>query len=150
KYGAVPIATYARYSHKSLTRDLGRYYKLDQAVVDRAADEGPNGDTFAAIARDNPEFVTAYEAFMGQIRHKGKHAGGVIITDVDVPLERVGDVVAAGWSEGGRNELSYAGIVKFDLLGLTVLSALSRLERLTGDTPVPPGVDSRPMQLFRD
>lgn len=149
KYGAIPIATYARYSHKSLTRDLGRYYKIDQAVVDRAADEGPNGDTFTAIALAEPEFATAYEAFVGQIRHKGKHAGGIIITDVDVPLERVGDVVAAGWSEGGRNELSYAGIVKFDLLGLTVLSALNRLERLTGHKPVPPHLDSRPMELFK-
>lgn len=127
-YSAVPIATYSRYSHKSLTRDLGKMFKIDKKLIDKAAEGGPDSDAFYEICRDKPKFIKAYEAFLGQIRHKGKHAGGVIITETPVPVERISDGVAAAWTEGRRNELSYAGIVKFDLLGLSILSALRRLE----------------------
>lgn len=129
KYDAIPIATYSRYSHKSLVRDLGKMFRLDKDLIDQAADKGDSSPEFAGILEDYPEFEVAYEAIMGQVRHKGKHAGGVIITDTPVPVERISNnELAAAWTEGQRNELSYAGIVKFDLLGLSVLSALRRLE----------------------
>jgi DNA polymerase-3 subunit alpha len=150
KFGAIPIATYSRYSHKSLTRDLGRMFRVEKGLIDKAADKGESSEEFAEIARENPGFAQSYEAFLGQIRHKGKHAGGVIITETPVPIERVGDGLAAAWTEGMKNELSYAGIVKFDLLGLSVLSALRRLEDETGLIPPRP-VDFAPeFGLFRD
>ena len=149
RFGAIPIATYSRYSHKSLTRDLGRMYRVEKGLVDKAADKGPSSEEFAEIAKDKPGFVQSYEAFLGQIRHKGKHAGGVIITETPVPIERVGDGLAAAWTEGMKNELSYAGIVKFDLLGLSVLSALRRLENSTGQKAGEPFDNAPPFTLFR-
>lgn len=149
RFGAIPIATYSRYSHKSLTRDLGKMYRVEKELIDKAADRGVSSEEFAEIAKEKPGFVQSYEAFLGQIRHKGKHAGGVIITDTPVPIERVGDGLAAAWTEGVKNELSYAGIVKFDLLGLSVLSALRRLEEKTGQKPEPPIEDAPPFSLFQ-
>lgn len=149
KYGAVPIATYSRYSHKSLTRDLCRMFRVDKDLTDKAADGGPNSDAFDLIVRDNAGFDEAYEALMGQIRHKGKHAGGVIITDTTVPIERVGDTLAAAWTEGLNHELSYAGIVKFDLLGLSVLSALRELEEKFDKKPDKPTKGHEVFEIFR-
>ncbi len=149
EYGAVPIATYSHYSHKSLTRDLGKMFRIDRDVVAKVADGGVSVGEFAAIIDEHPQFIQAYEAFMGQIRHKGKHAGGIIITDTPVPIERIGDSLGAAWSEGKKNELSYAGIVKFDLLGLTVLSALRRLEEEFKTSPDEPYPDAPEFELFR-
>lgn len=150
EYGAVPIATYSRYSHKSLTRDLGKMFRVDKDVIDKAADGGASSDEFAAICEAEPKFLAAYESFMGQIRHKGKHAGGVIITSTPVPVERIGDEFGAAWTEGKNSELSYAGIVKFDLLGLSVLSALRKCEEYTGTEPPYPADYAPEFGLFRD
>ena len=59
-------------------------------------------------------------------------------------------MLAAAWSEGRHNELSYAGIVKFDLLGLSALSALSRMERIAGTQAPEPTYDAPEFELFRD
>src|SRR5690606_26112858 len=96
KYGAVPIATFSRYSHKSLVRDLGKMFRLPPDVIDALADSDDKSEVFAKVVDDDPEFGHAYEALIGQIRHKGKHAGGIIITDTDVPLERVSGQLVAG------------------------------------------------------
>lgn len=149
KYQASPIATYSRYSHKSLVRDLGKMFSLPMEEIEAAADEGNLGKTFTDICIREPQFAEAYEAFLGQIRHKGKHAGGIIITDTNVPIERVGDTYAAAWTEGKANELSYAGIVKFDLLGLSALSALRRLEEKTGLKPQSPEEAPEVFQIFQ-
>lgn len=151
KYRAVPIATYSRYSHKSLVRDLGKMFRVEKELINKAAEGGANSDEFKEIIKKHgPKFLASYESFLGQMRHKGKHAGGIIITDTPVPVERISDGLAAAWTEGKRNELSYAGIVKFDLLGLSVLSALRRLEEETELFPPPP-VDFAPeFELFRN
>jgi DNA polymerase-3 subunit alpha len=151
EYGAVPIATYSRYSHKSLTRDLGRMFRADKDLIAAAAENGDGSAEFAQIMADEPLFAQAYEAFYGQIRHKGKHAGGVIITDTPVPIERLSkDEVAAAWTEGQNSELSHAGIVKFDLLGLSVLTALRSLEEELDTIPPEPVEFAPEFGLFRD
>ena len=150
-YGAIPIATYSRYSHKSLVRDLGKMFRVDKDLIGRAAEGGQSSAEFIEIMEEHqPEFPHAYESFLGQMRHKGKHAGGVIITETPVPIERISDGLAAAWTEGKRNELSHAGIVKFDLLGLSVLSALRRLEEELDCIPKECVDDSPVFQLFRD
>lgn len=157
QYNAIPIATYSKYSHRSLVRDLGRFFKIDKKLIDQAAENGENSDEFKKIIEDEPLFQECYVSFMGQIRHKGKHAGGVVITDQDVPIERIAKGVhAAAWSEGQDSELSYAGLVKFDLLGVSALSALREMREAVSEyagTEVDlPGVpeDSDPVfSLFR-
>jgi DNA polymerase-3 subunit alpha len=157
KYGAIPIATYSRYSHKSLTRDLGKHFKANKELVSLAAEEGENSDAFAELVDEFPLWQQCYESFMGQIRHKGKHAGGVVITDQDVPTERVSKSShAAAWTEGKNSELSFAGLVKFDLLGLSVLSALremkeaaSKIEGTPVDLPTFPEKGHEVFELFQ-
>lgn len=150
KYGGVPIATYAKYTHKVLTHDLSRQMRVDKDLDNEAADGGENSRQFKKICSTVDNFKLAYDAIRNQVRHKGKHAGGVIITDVEVPVERLADkTLAAAWSEGARNELSYAGIVKFDLLGISVLSALRRLEAKIGKVPPEPTAGHEVFQLFR-
>lgn len=147
-YNAHQISTYARYSHKTLVHDLSKMFSVPRDLEKQAAEEGETSDALRKIFEDFPKFQQCYEAFMGAIRHKGKHAGGVIITDVSVPLERMGDTVAASWTEGSHNELSYAGIVKFDLLGLSALSVLRRLETNNGFSAPPPEDGSPVFSLF--
>lgn len=131
RWGALPVATYSRYSHKSLTHDLSRYFRVERSLDTLAADNGPESKEFKQIVKNEPKFGDAYNAFIGQIRHIGQHAGGVVIVNKEtpVPLERTsnGDLVVA-WTEGEYRELSEAGIVKFDLLSLSALSILKRLE----------------------
>lgn len=141
KWDAYQIATYSTYSHKSLTRDLCKHFKVPKGLTEEAADNGPDSKAFLQICDNNPMFEPTYQAMLGQMRHKGKHAGGVVLSDSksNLPLERVGDRLCAAWTEGGNRELSEAGFVKFDLLGVSSLSGLRRMESATGErAPFPP------------
>ena len=149
RWGAYPIANFATYGHASLIRDLGRYFRVPMEVVERACEtEDAEGlDEFFAYCRPgmgNADWQTgekdariAYDAMLGQVRHRGKHAGGVVIATRPVPIEGENQVVA--WVEGivGR-DLSKAGLVKYDILGVTALSIIAELERLTGVRPNEP------------
>lgn len=153
KWGALPVATYARYSHKSLVHDLSRVLRVTRADDTAAADGGEESPAFKKLLNDVPDFKATYDACIGQIRHVGQHAGGVVIVDEKepVPLERTstGDVVV-GWTEGEKRELTRAGIVKFDLLGLTALSVIARLERQFKFKAPDPIDDSPVFKLFRN
>lgn len=149
KWGAHPIATYSRYAHSSLVHDLSKVFKLSREDERIAADRGTSSEVFKRLVSEAPLFGYTYETMLGQIRHKGKHAGGVIITDRPVPIERVGDTLAAAWTDGHERQLSYAGIVKFDFLGLTALSALKRMEDETGLKAAAPDNDEPTLELFR-
>lgn len=150
RWGAVPVATYARYSHKTAVHDLAKVLRMPRDVEDTIADKGPECEEFARAKADIPNFGRSYTTILGQIRHRGKHAGGVVITDGVVPLERAGDIKVAAWTEGEDRELSYAGIVKFDLLGLTALSILRRLETQFGRRADDPTSGSGAFSIFKD
>lgn len=149
RWNATPIATYSRYSHKSLVHDLSKQYRVPRELDAKAADEGPESVAFKEICDHYGDFGKAYNTIYGQIKHKGTHAGGVIVTDSIVPIERTGDDLAAAWVEGLHNELSYAGIVKFDLLGLSALSILQRLEKKFATTAPEPEDGSKVFEIFR-
>lgn len=150
KWGAIPVATYSTYSHKMLVHDLAKVLRLPRTDDRSAAEDGHHSEAFGRLCEANPLFQNAYDAMMGQIRHKGKHAGGVVITDAVIPLERAGSEIVAAWTEGDHKELSYAGVVKYDLLGLTALSVLRRLEKETGKIAHKPMDGSEVFKLFRD
>lgn len=136
KYGAVPIATYSTWSHKSLVNDLCKNFGINKDDQQEAAEFGVDSDAFRRISLNHPDFKRAYDAMIGQTRHMSKHAGGIIITDGEVPLENKGGNLLAAWTEGGEAELSKAGIVKIDLLGLDALDVLQGLEETLG-VPAP-------------
>lgn len=152
RWGAQGVATYMRWSHKSLTHDLCRMFHVPRDIDEAAADGGVDSGPFKRIINDYPGFYQAYQAMLGQIKTIGQHAGGVTIIDGEyaMPLTRTksGEVVAA-WTEGEYRELSRAGIVKFDLLGLSALSILRRLEEKHGRRASQPVDDDPVFELFR-
>lgn len=137
KWGALPIANFATYSNASLIRDIGRIFAVPREIVERAADsDGSDLSEFFAYCDKSGRFSQedariAYDSMLGQVRHKGKHAGGVVVCTRPVPIE--GGIVS--WTEGVNRELSKVGLVKYDILGVTALSMLSEMEQLTGATP---------------
>jgi len=149
RWGAFPISTYAHYSHKTLVHDLARTLKLPRDLDKAAADKGVTSSEFKELNKLDPRFGQAYKALNGQIRHKGKHAGGVVVTDSIVPIEKSGNELLVAWTEGDHKELTYAGIVKFDFLGLSSLSALKTLKRITGKDPAKPGADKKIFEVFK-
>lgn len=70
-----------------------------------------------------PQVETHFEKLRGSISYFGKHAGGVIVSDVDLtdllPVRRVEDKIVSCWSEGLEDrELGRMGFVKMDLLNV--------------------------------
>lgn len=143
RWGGVPIATYAHYGHKVIVADIGRALKLPRDLTERASENGPESDDFKEWAQLNKEILTAYNAMDGQIRHAGKHAGGIVITDQIIPIEHIGDQLVAAWIEGYNKELSKVGVVKYDMLGLTALSQLKVMRQIIkrDGVTVPPDDD---------
>jgi DNA polymerase-3 subunit alpha len=117
-WGTIPIATYACYSHKSAIHDIARVLHIPKDLELPAADSARESANFDAFIDDKPEALSTYNTMLGQIRHRGKHAAGVIIPNRPVPIERAGDELVAAWAEGmNTKDLSKVGIVKYDILG---------------------------------
>lgn len=164
KWGAYPVVTVSTFSHKSLVHDLCRQFNVfDKKSEEKVADfgntdsDGNYSDEFKqlpeyqSIIKVAPLVDYAYDAMLGQIRHRGKHAGGFIITEVPVPFERAGDKIVAAWTEASNDQqnLSYAGIVKYDFLALTALDILDKLEKSFGFKAEEPYEDSPVFRLFQ-
>ena len=139
RWGAYPIANFSTWSHASLVRDLGRYFKAPKQVVEDAADSEEDSvmGTFYAYCKDgfgasaDALARQSYKLMLGQVRHKGKHAGGVVIATRPVPIE--GGVVS--WTEGRDKQLSEAGLVKYDILSVNGLTQRAEMQKLTGVAP---------------
>jgi DNA polymerase-3 subunit alpha len=130
-----------------LIRDIGRFYSVPLALVGETSDSESEEQLekfFAACntvhtsggetIKFSPEDARrAYEVMLGQVRHRGKHAAGVVVVTRSVPIE---DEKVA-WYEGIKSrQLTQVGLVKYDILGVSALSILAELERTTGKTPV--------------
>lgn len=132
KWGAIPISTYSRYSHKSLVNDLGNYFKVDKQLSKDAGDN-EESKAFLQMCEKNVLIKPSYDAMIGQIRHAGKHAGGAIITDQKIPIEKRGEFLVAAWTEGlDSKDLSKIGVVKYDILGVSALSQIKAMRKQTG------------------
>lgn len=133
RWGAIPIATYSTYSHKSAVHDIARVLSIPKDLEIPAAEGSGDSDAFEAFLADKPDAHATYYTMLGQIRHRGKHAAGVIIPNRPVPIERIPDgTLVAAWAEGqDTKDLSKVGIVKYDILGLSALSMLDRMGQLT-------------------
>lgn len=140
-------------------------YKAKLAMQDAATVLGHNRhEVIAALKElpeefDNMDFDQAYEEFeqirglyeskpevvdlaykmLGKIKSQGKHAGGLIISDVPIkeyiPLTLCGTDKnkqwTSAWTEGmAASQLSKFGFVKFDLLGLLNISYIYNCKKL--------------------
>ena len=135
KYGrdrAAQVANVISYRPRMALRDAGRALGYDPQQQDRWAKQvGPReygpGQPIPPDA-EVPEPVVRLAARMQRLpRHLGIHSGGMVICD-----RPVGEVCPVEWArmpgrsvlQWDKDDCAYAGLVKFDLLGLGMLTAL--------------------------
>ena len=121
RYGrdyAAQVANVITYRRRSAIRDMARALGFSQGQQ----------DAWSKQAEDIPASVTDLAAQIQDLpRHMGIHSGGMVICD-----RPIADVCPVEWARmAGRSVLQWdkddcaaIGLVKFDLLGLGMLSAL--------------------------
>ncbi|MFT4220049.1 MAG: error-prone DNA polymerase, partial [Microbacterium sp.] len=146
KYGrerAAQVCNVIQYRPKNAVRDMARALGHSPGQQDAWSKQveqwGALLDT--SEGHDIPEQVVAYATeLMGAPRHLGIHSGGMVLTERPVgevvPIEhaRMKDRTVIQWD---KDDAAWMGLVKFDLLGLGMLSALQHcfdlVEAATGE-----------------
>ncbi len=145
RYGrecAAQVANVIAYRPRSAVRDMGKALGASQGQVDawskqidwdplpspRDAGQNRNNKSNTDIGAGIPEQVLGLSREIQDFpRHLGIHSGGMVICDRPVaevcPVEwaRMADRSVLQWD---KDDCARAGLVKFDLLGLGMLSAL--------------------------
>ena len=137
RYGrdrAAQVANVITYRPRLALRDAGRALGYEPAASDEWVREIGPGAAVAgeSLPGDGPSAVPAAVAELaGRLqrlpRHLGIHSGGMVICD-----RPVGEVCPVEWAampgrsvlQWDKDDCAYAGLVKFDLLGLGMLAAL--------------------------
>ncbi|HLK02059.1 MAG TPA: error-prone DNA polymerase [Streptosporangiaceae bacterium] len=134
KYGrrnTAQVANVISYRPRMALRDAGRAFGYTQAESKLWVRQISPGGAQAGEAlpvEDVPERVAEMAYKMLRLpRHLGIHSGGMVIAD-----RPVGEVCPVEWArmpgrsvlQWDKDDCAYAGLVKFDLLGLGMLAAL--------------------------
>ena len=149
KYGddhVARAANYVTFRRRSAVRDVGRMLGLPRQVQDRLADSidffDENTHNFGGLIA--PETGAVLQEMSQQIaglpRHLGLHSSGVVLMRQPLsqrlptePTRKEGYTVV----QADKEVLASAGIVKFDVLGLGILAAISKalnvIEETTGE-----------------
>jgi error-prone DNA polymerase len=125
---AAQVANVITYRPRLALRDAGRAlgYTAEQSGA-WGAQLGPGPQNYQDLA-EIPAAVVELAAQMQRLpRHLGIHSGGMVICD-----RPVGEVCPVEWArmpgrtvlQWDKDDCAYAGLVKFDLLGLGMLAAL--------------------------
>ena len=121
RYGrdyAAQVANVITYRRRSAIRDMARALGFSQGQQ----------DAWSKQAEDIPESVTELANQIADLpRHMGIHSGGMVICD-----RPIADVCPVEWArmanrsvlQWDKDDCAAIGLVKFDLLGLGMLSAL--------------------------
>ncbi len=171
-HGAAMTGTMITYRGRSAAREIGKVLGLPLDVLERFSNLFGHGDfpdtmklldrmETAGLARTHPRagaFANLYQQISRLPRHLGQHSGGMIICEGRlnrfVPLENAampGRVVAQ-WDKDDCEDL---GIIKVDLLGLGMMSALQDCVTLTTEQGRPvdlaqlPENDPKTFELMR-
>lgn len=80
--------------------------------------------------KDNEEVLSSVPHLIGKIRQSGKHAGGIVVSEKEIynyiPVDRVnGEVVTAFPESGSNTVLDEVGIIKYDILGISILDVMA-------------------------
>lgn len=130
RYGrdrAAQVANVISYRPRMALRDAGRALGHPPGELDAWSRRAGPGET-AGEDEDVPADVAALAGQMQRLpRHLGIHSGGMVICD-----RPVGEVCPVEWArmpgrsvlQWDKDDCAYAKLVKFDLLGLGMLSAL--------------------------
>ena len=140
RYGrdrAAQVANVISYRPRLALRDAGRALGFQPAQLDAWARQiGPGpamaGESLPTGSQGDPDGVPAAVSELARQmqrlpRHLGIHSGGMVICD-----RPVGEVCPVEWArmpgrtvlQWDKDDCAYAGLVKFDLLGLGMLAAL--------------------------
>ena len=154
------IITFGTMAAKAVIRDVGRVLGHPYGFVDRISKLIPPdpGMTLAKAFEAEPQLPEIYEAdeevkalidmarkLEGVTRNAGKHAGGVVIAPT-----KITDFAPLYCDEEGKHpvtqfdksDVEYAGLVKFDFLGLTTLTIIERaLDYIEKNTGVRPDIE---------
>lgn len=137
------IITFGTMAAKAVIRDVGRVLGHPYGFVDRISKLIPPdpGMTLAKAFEAEPQLPEIYEAdeevkalidmarkLEGVTRNAGKHAGGVVIAPT-----KITDFAPLYCDEEGKHpvtqfdksDVEYAGLVKFDFLGLRTLTIIN-------------------------
>lgn len=134
------VSTFLKMEARTIIRDVARAYEVPLDEVDRfaktidstiesAIEESEIGKSFYAKYQ---EVVDVAKTLQGQCKSLGKHAGGIVISPVPFDegrahlIERDGATLV-NWD---KDDAEYAGLIKFDFLGLATNSVISECLRL--------------------
>lgn len=148
----VHVGTYSTLGPASAAKDLLRIYKVDfkesVAFTKELQKDLTWSDNIKIIQDTKPElykFYLKYKSvldlvpyFIDKIRQTGKHAGGVIISPEPIynyiPVDRVSGQVVSAFPENGQETiLDEIGLIKLDLLGITVLEVIDNTINLINE-----------------
>lgn len=136
------IITFGTMAAKAVIRDVGRVLGHPYGFVDRIAKLIPMdpGMTLEKAFAAEPALQTAYDSdeevkelidmcriLEGCTRNAGKHAGGVVISPTTITDFSPIYCDAEGQypvTQFDKNDVEYAGLVKFDFLGLRTLTII--------------------------
>ncbi|WP_203857069.1 error-prone DNA polymerase [Plantactinospora mayteni] len=132
KYGrehTAQVANVISYRPRSAVRDIAKAFGFSPGQQDAWSKQIDRWGSVAAVdVEDIPEHVVAYANELQTFpRHLGIHSGGMVICDRPVievcPVEwgRMPGRTVLQWD---KDDCASVGLVKFDLLGLGMLSAL--------------------------
>lgn len=136
---AAQVANVIQYRPKNAVRDMAKAlgYSPGQQDAWSKQVERWGADIASAEGHDIPDQVIAYAAeLLKAPRHLGIHSGGMVLTERPVgevvPIEhaRMKDRTVIQWD---KDDAAWMGLVKFDLLGLGMLSALQHCFDLIRD-----------------
>src|SRR5690606_16952739 len=126
---AAQVANVITYRPRSAVRDMAKALGFSQGQQDAWSKQierwsGPVADAPADVP---DQVVELADQLLGFPRHLGIHSGGMVICD-----RPVSEVVPVEWArmpgrsvvQWDKDDCAYAGLVKFDLLGLGMLTAL--------------------------
>ena len=130
RHNAAQVANVISYRPRMALRDAGRAFGYAQQDSDGWVQQISPGGAQAgeSLPTDVPSQVMQLARQMQKLpRHLGIHSGGMVICD-----RPVGEVCPVEWArmpnrsvlQWDKDDCAYAGLVKFDLLGLGMLSAL--------------------------
>lgn len=147
KYGeerVVSVGTFGRLGVASAAKDLLRVAGVDfkeSVILTKELDSNISWeDNLSALKVEKPAIYAIYlkhkelldnvPKFVNKVRQIGKHAGGVVITDEPVynlvPVERVSNTIVTAFPESSSAQvLDEIGVVKFDILAISVLDVIA-------------------------
>lgn len=141
RHNAAQVANVISYRPKMAVRDAAKALGFSSGQQDawsksisswtKVEPDGDTGDT------EVPEQVVALaNQLLSAPRHLGIHSGGMVLTERPIgevcPIEhaRMEGRTVLQWDKDG---CEFMGLVKFDLLGLGMLSALDHMIRIVGE-----------------